>query len=153
VFACRWPVTQSFAVLRRYPSSLRLVCLHALGLLSLALPGFAENADLGRLKPGNPVDYASLAFQPDIWYPALQRDPLAIPHYVFYEMGRNFYTFGDRHSCFVTGFAVFMRYVCMDTLKFHDEDRRTRQTIEEASCFSWGTNRRFEDDAPRPGPR
>ena len=42
-------------------------------------------------------------------YPALRRNPEAIPHYVFYEMGRNFYTFGNRHSCFTTGFAVFMR--------------------------------------------
>ncbi|HRZ58694.1 MAG TPA: calcium-binding protein [Candidatus Paceibacterota bacterium] len=67
-------------------------------------------------------------------YPALQRDPQAIPHYVFYEMGRNFYTFGDRHSCFTTGFAVFMRYVCMDTLGCHDEDRRTREIIEDAQA-------------------
>lgn len=63
-------------------------------------------------------------------YPALQRDARAMPHYVFYEMGRNFYTFGDRHSCFTTGFAVFMRYVCMDTLGCHDDDRRTREIIE-----------------------
>jgi hypothetical protein len=53
-----------------------------------------------------------------------------MPHYVFYEMGRNFYTFGDRHSCFITGFAVFMRYVCMDALKCEDTDARTRQVIE-----------------------
>ncbi len=65
-------------------------------------------------------------------YPALQRDPQAIPHYVFYEMGRNFYTFGNRHSCFTTGLGVFMRYVCMDTLGCHDDDRRTRETIEHA---------------------
>lgn len=67
-------------------------------------------------------------------YPALQRDPQAIPHYVFYEMGRNFYTFGDRHSCFTTGFAVFMRYVCMDTLGCHDDDPGTRQVIEQAEA-------------------
>jgi hypothetical protein len=65
-------------------------------------------------------------------YPALKRDPLAIPHYVFYEMGRNFFTFGDRHSCFTTGFAVFMRYVCMDTLGYHDEDGATREVIDAA---------------------
>ena len=65
-------------------------------------------------------------------YPALQRDPQAIPHYVFYEMGRNFFTFGNRHSCFTTGFAVFMRYVCMDTLRCHDDDRPTREIIEAA---------------------
>jgi hypothetical protein len=65
-------------------------------------------------------------------YAALKRDPHAIPHYVFYEMGRNFFTFGDRHSCFTTGFAVFMRYVCMDTLKCHDDDRPIRTIIETA---------------------
>jgi hypothetical protein len=53
-----------------------------------------------------------------------------MPHYVFYEMGRNYYTFGDRHSCFITGFAVFMRYVCMDALKFEDRDAQTRKVIE-----------------------
>jgi hypothetical protein len=63
-------------------------------------------------------------------YPALQRNPAVMPHYVFYEMGRNFLTFGDRHSCFSTGYAVFMRYVCMDTLGYVDEDMKTRRTIE-----------------------
>jgi hypothetical protein len=68
-------------------------------------------------------------------YPELKRDSNAIPHYVFYEMGRNFYTFGDRHSCFTTGFAVFMRYVCMDALKLHDVDADTRKTIERAESL------------------
>jgi hypothetical protein len=63
-------------------------------------------------------------------YPALKTHPKAMPHYVFYEMGRNYYTFGDRHSCFITGFAVFMRYVCMDALRCEDTDRPTRQVIE-----------------------
>jgi hypothetical protein len=63
-------------------------------------------------------------------YPALQARPQSMPHYVFYEMGRNFFTFGDRHSAFATGFAVFMRYVCMDTLACEDEDAATRRTIE-----------------------
>ena len=63
-------------------------------------------------------------------YPDLQTHPEAMPHYVFYEMGRNFYTFGDRHSCFTTGFAVFMRYVCMDSLKVTDLDAETRRVIE-----------------------
>jgi hypothetical protein len=65
-------------------------------------------------------------------YPALVKDPMAIHHYTFYEMGRNYYTFEDRHSLFFTGFAVLMRYVCMDTLGYHDEDPRTRVAIEEA---------------------
>lgn len=63
-------------------------------------------------------------------WPAFASNPSAMPHYVFYEMGRNFYTFGDRHSCFTTGFAVFMRYVCMDTLGYIDTDSTTRQAIE-----------------------
>lgn len=63
-------------------------------------------------------------------YPELKAHPKAMPHYVFYEMGRNFYTFGDRHSCFITGFAVFMRYVCMDALNCEDRDAGTRKTIE-----------------------
>jgi lysophospholipase L1-like esterase len=63
-------------------------------------------------------------------YPDLQKHPEAMPHYVFYEMGRNFYTFGDRHSCFTTGFAVFMRYVCTDSLKVTDLDADTRRVIE-----------------------
>jgi hypothetical protein len=63
-------------------------------------------------------------------YPELKAHPNAMPHYVFYEMGRNYYTFGDRHSCFITGFAVFMRYVCMDALKCEDTDAQTRKVIE-----------------------
>ena len=63
-------------------------------------------------------------------YPALQKNSNAIPHYVFYEMGRNFYTFGERHAAFTTGFAVFMRYVCMDALGCTDDDAGTRRTIE-----------------------
>ena len=63
-------------------------------------------------------------------YPQLKSRPAAMPHYVFYEMGRNYYTFGDRHSCFITGFAVFMRYVCMDVLKYEDPDAGTRKVIE-----------------------
>lgn len=69
-------------------------------------------------------------FYSDDW-PTLVRDPDSMPHYAFYEMGRNFYTFGDRHSCFTTGFAVFMRYVCMDTLRCNDTDSATRRIIED----------------------
>ena len=63
-------------------------------------------------------------------YPRFKTQPKAMPHYVFYEMGRNYYTFGDRHSCFISGFAVFMRYVCMDALQCEDYDAPTRQVIE-----------------------
>jgi hypothetical protein len=62
----------------------------------------------------------------------LASNPKAMPHYYFYEMGRNFYTFNDRHSLFVTGYAVFMRYVCMDVLKCEDPDADTRRAIETA---------------------
>lgn len=65
-------------------------------------------------------------------YPLVTRQTNAFPHYYFYEMGRNFYTFGDRHSAFITGSAVFMRYVCMDALGCDDPDRRTRDIIERA---------------------
>ena len=71
-----------------------------------------------------------LAMFYDSNYPDLKAHPAAMPHYVFYEMGRNFYTFGDRHSCFITGFAVFMRYVCMDALRCEDRDANTRKVIE-----------------------
>ncbi len=71
-----------------------------------------------------------LAMFYDANYPQLKARPAAMPHYVFYEMGRNFYTFGDRHSCFITGFAVFMRYVCMDALHCEDPDANTRKVIE-----------------------
>ncbi|HUR46584.1 MAG TPA: hypothetical protein VMZ27_11965 [Candidatus Saccharimonadales bacterium] len=63
-------------------------------------------------------------------YAELKIHPYAMPHYVFYEMGRNYYTFGDRHSSFITGFAVFMRYVCMDALGYEDTDAKTRKVIE-----------------------
>lgn len=76
-------------------------------------------------------------------YPSLQHNSNAMPHYVFYEMGRNYYTFGGRHSCFITGFAVFMRYVCMDTLKCEDEDLGTRRTIEQAQALVRQSNLPF----------
>ena len=68
----------------------------------------------------------------DRHYAGVKANPLNIPHAYFYEMGRNYFVFGDRHSCFTTGFAVFMRYVCMDSLALHDQDKRTRRTIEDA---------------------
>lgn len=64
--------------------------------------------------------------------PRLQKDPKAVPHAYFYEMGRNYFTFGKRHNCFTTGFAVFMRYVCMNGLKLNDTDKGTRRVIEQA---------------------
>jgi hypothetical protein len=68
-------------------------------------------------------------------YPLMQKDRDAFAHYYFYEMGRNYYTFGDRHSLFVTGYAVFMRIVCMDALGCKDPDRATRDVIERAEAL------------------
>lgn len=65
-------------------------------------------------------------------YKNLQKNPKATPHLYFYEMGRNFFTFGNKHDSFTTGFAVFMRYVCTDTLDVVDNDKRTRKTIDKA---------------------
>lgn len=63
-------------------------------------------------------------------YPMVRNHPDEFPHYYFYEMGRNYYLFGNRHSLFITGYAVFMRYVCMDNLHCQDPDIATRKTIE-----------------------
>lgn len=68
-------------------------------------------------------------------YQLMRNQTNALPHYYFYEMGRNYYTFGDRHVLFLTGYAVFMRYICMDTLGCDDPDRATRKTIEEAEAL------------------
>ena len=67
--------------------------------------------------------------------PSFEKTPDSFQHYYFYEMGRNFFVFGDRHSLFPTGYAVFMRYVCMDTLQCVDLDKRTRQTIEQCEAI------------------
>ncbi len=68
-------------------------------------------------------------------YPLVASRRNDFPHYYFYEMGRNYYTFGDRHSQFSCGFAVFMRYVCMDAVVCTDPDRTTRKTIEKAEAL------------------
>ncbi len=81
------------------------------------------------------VSGIELAMFYDHNYPDLKKDSEAMPHYAFYEMGRNFYTFGERHSCFTCGFAVFMRYVCMDALGCHDVDPDARKTIELAESL------------------
>ena len=65
-------------------------------------------------------------------YPLVRRDPRAFPHYYFYEIGRNYYVFGNRHSSFITGFAVYMRYVCMDALECTDPESDLRRSIEAA---------------------
>lgn len=67
-------------------------------------------------------------------YALVQQDPRAFPHYYFYEIGRNYYVFGDRHSSFITGFAVFMRYVCMDALACTDPEAALRASIESVEA-------------------
>lgn len=49
-------------------------------------------------------------------YPNTSKHRDQFSDYYFYEMARNYFRFGDRHSAFTTGFSVFMRYVCMDAL-------------------------------------
>jgi hypothetical protein len=64
----------------------------------------------------------------------VKESPAAFPHYYFYEMGRNWYVFGDRHSSFITGYAVFMRYSCMDAAGCEDPEARLRAAIERAEA-------------------
>ena len=109
----------------RAPSLFR----HCEGKVTIAaVPGYDLTCGAGCGYVG--VTGIELAMFYDHNYPELKTHPNAMPHYVFYEMGRNYYTFGDRHSCFITGFAVFMRYVCMDALNCEDRDAGTRQVIE-----------------------
>jgi|694.fasta_scaffold100922_2 hypothetical protein len=67
-------------------------------------------------------------------YPLVQKTARAIPHLYFYEMGRNYYVFADRHSSFITGFAVFMRYSCMDAVGCEDVEPDLRTAIERAEA-------------------
>lgn len=60
-------------------------------------------------------------------------------HYFFYEMGRNYYLFGDRHRAFATGYAVCMRYVLMDLCGCvdYDDETKVRRAIEKCeSAFA-----------------
>jgi hypothetical protein len=65
-------------------------------------------------------------------YDRLLADPADVAHLYFYEMGRNYYTFGNKHENFATGFAVFMRYVCVDKLGVNDPETTVRANIEAA---------------------
>lgn len=82
-------------------------------------------------------------YQKDL--PALAANPEAFSHYYFYEMGRNYYVFGNRHSLFTTGYAVFMRYVCMDQLECDDSDLKTRRIIESCEKIYADLKIRFLD--------
>lgn len=63
-------------------------------------------------------------------WPAFLDDPDSFGHYYFYEMGRNSFVYGDRHSLFTTGYAVMVRYVCMDRVGLSDPEADVRETIE-----------------------
>ena len=76
-------------------------------------------------------------------YPLVRKDPEAFPHYYFYEMGRNHFVFGEPMHDSATGFAVFMRYVCMDALECKDPDARTREAIEKAESLVKDTDLSF----------
>ena len=74
-----------------------------------------------------------------------RKDPNAFRHYYFYEMGRNYFLFGDRHSAFTTGFAVFMRYVCMDRVGCADPEKKLRELIERAEAVYADSDLSFAD--------
>ncbi|MDD2598701.1 MAG: calcium-binding protein [Kiritimatiellae bacterium] len=76
-------------------------------------------------------------------YPMAVKNNKQFSHYYFYEMGRNYYVFDNRHSLFITGFAVFMRYICMDALGCEDPDLKTRKTIEECEALYATSNISF----------
>jgi hypothetical protein len=63
-------------------------------------------------------------------YDLVKRNRKVFQHYYFFEFGRNWNSPGRRHSHFGTGYAVLMRYVCLDTLGYVDEDKKTRTAIE-----------------------
>lgn len=81
----------------------------------------------------------------NIDWPAFKKQPSCFQHYYFYEMGRNYFVFGDRHSLFTTGFGVFMRYVCMDKLNCVDNDQKTRKAIEDCEEIYAQSNVAFYD--------
>jgi hypothetical protein len=76
-------------------------------------------------------------------YGLVSKQPDTFPHYYFYEMGRNYWLFGEQLHSFATGFAVFMRYVCMDGLQIRDTDASTRKVIEQAESRLNDTNLTF----------
>lgn len=76
-------------------------------------------------------------------YQRVTKNPNVFPHYYFYEMGRNYFVFGDRHSSFTTGFAVFMRYCCMDKLQCEDDEAALRKQIDQAEAHYSQTDLTF----------
>jgi len=62
-------------------------------------------------------------------YRKFKEEQSVFSHYYFYEMGRCFYCFDVKFNTFATGFAVFMRYICMEQLNCTDTDIETKSTI------------------------
>lgn len=85
--------------------------------------------------------------------------PDAFRHYYFYEMGRNYFVFGNRHSVYTTGFAVLMRYVCMDAVGCDDIEPQLREKIQQCEAVyaesdvsfldAFTVQGRFDEKAPR----
>lgn len=105
-----------------------------------AVPGFSLTCGYGCGMVGATGIELGAFYSRD--YQSISRDPSAVPDYYFYEMGRNYYTFEDRHSLYITGFAVFMRYVCIDKLELI-ADEKLRKTIEDAEQIYAKTDMSF----------
>ncbi|QEG23411.1 sulfatase-like hydrolase/transferase [Mariniblastus fucicola] len=86
---------------------------------------------------------ASAFYRVDL--PNFRKNPNSFQDYYFYEMGRNYFVFGDRHSLFTTGYAVFMRYVCMDRLELDGRNSQTRRTIESCEVIYANSDIKFFD--------
>jgi len=108
-----------------------------------ALPAPRLSCGMGCGYVGSTGIEVAAFYQRDL--PAFTANPESFAHYYFYEMGRNFFVYGHRHSLFTTGYAVFMRYVCMDKLKCVDNDIRTRRVIERCEQVYADSNLRFLD--------
>ncbi len=105
--------------------------LHNERVTFAAVPGIDFIAAYGRGRLGATGVEVAGFYGPKGDYETVRQNPQTFPHYYFYEMGRNYFVFGDRHSAFTTGFAVYMRYVCLDTLNCEDTNAASRKRIED----------------------
>lgn len=68
-----------------------------------------------------------------------------LSEYYFYEMGRNYYLFGESHGLFATGFAIAMSILCLDSISSQIDvpphpRRPAARAVEKsfyASSLSW----------------
>jgi hypothetical protein len=67
-------------------------------------------------------------------YPNTSKNRKQFSDYYFYEMARNYFRFGNRHSTFTTGFSVFMRYVCMDALDCENRHAEIHKKLAAAEA-------------------